>query len=918
MTWQQAPQPRLQALPEAADGRRRPALGQRLAVLWPIRWRRPQEERSRAEERPEGEGSAGWRHWAAPLLLLVLPFAVYARFLFGAELYNPDVFLAYRPAHAWLAEGLRRGELPLWNRNLLGGFPLAFTEYGWFSPLSWLPLWLFGGHAGYYAAVALYVALAALAAFGLARAWGYGRVAALLAALVYSQSLFVIGGAPLLNQGAAYWTLPALLWSARAHFGGARLAAPTAGVIVALQLLGSHPQLALIAAFPAALYALGLAGAHRSGRPLIALAAGVALGVAASAVRFLPTLALAAASERAAGLSLAASAAGAATPAALLAGLLFPSASIPRVVTPQWSLYLGPLPLILAGLALKARWRRHQWAPEMALLAALGLAGLLLALGSSTPLYRLALAAPLLGYFREPTRFLLWTVIALAFLSADGLAVALAQAATAVGARRRGVLAGGALVAVVAAFMLAHAGLRAAEPRILQAGLERALARLLASRDYPVDYYVNSVQAAWREALRATDVRDPGLLIPLLAIAAAGAWWAVGRGAKGSPWTAVAATALPLLLYGQVRLPAIPASVVRDRPASLDIIQSERTGAAESEGRSTPEGSAPVYRVLSWLPLAADYEVRLAGEAAGRPTAAVDRSSYRLLAQSLAPNFGVAFDLPEVDGYENLMTHGQAVLAAALGSERATFQGPPALAQLGLDERRRRFGERWGLFAAAGGAVLLTTERMQPATWPGGVEYEPRAVPALDGAPPLTIYRLAHPLPRAYVATTWTVVDSPEAAARALIARPFEQGDLPAVIEAPPESTLPAPRPQPAAGAGQELSPVMAEARIVRDDEREVVIETNADHEAMLVLLDAQAPGWTAMVTGRPVPILTANVAFRAVVVPPGRQRVVFHYTPPHWEPALWITGLAAAALVGWLSWAWRASRAASRPAPER
>ncbi len=542
--------------------------------------------------------------------------------------------------------------------------------------------------------------------------------------------------------------------------------------------------------------------------------------------------------------------------------------------------------------------------------AALGLAGLLLALGSSTPLYRLAFATPLLGYFREPTRFLLWTVMAIAFLSADGLVQA--QAMAPAGARRRAALASAALAAVVAVFVLAHAGLRAAAPRILQAGLERALARLPASRDYPLDYYVNSVQAAWREALRATDVRDPGLLIPLLAMAAAGAWWAAGRGARGSQWTAIAATALPLLLYGQLRLPAIPPSVVHDRPASLDLVQHEPPGAAESEG------AAPAERVLSWLPLAADYEARLAGEAAGKPASAIDRSSYRLLSQSLAPNFGVTFGVAEVDGYENLMTRGQAVLAAALGSERATFQGSLALAQLGLDERRRRFGERWGLFAAAGGAVLLTTERMQPATWPSGVEYEPRVVPARDGAPPLTIYRLAHPLPRAYVATTWTVVDSPEAAARALIARPFEEGDLPAVIEAPPGATLPEPRPQPAAGPGSVEPLVAEEARIVRDDEREVVIETNTDHEAMLVLLDAQAPGWTATVTGRPVPILTANVAFRAVPVPPGRQRVVFHYAPPYWEPALGITGLAVAALLGWLLWARWAERVASKLALAR
>src|SRR5689334_9087146 len=129
--------------------------------------------------------------------------------MLGDELANADVFLAYRPVHAWLAGGLRQGHVPLWNPNILGGFPLAFTEYGWFSPLTWLPLVILGGHAGFYLAVALYVALAGLATYFLAREWGSTAPAALLAGTVYAGSPFVVAGTPLLNQGAAYWALPA-------------------------------------------------------------------------------------------------------------------------------------------------------------------------------------------------------------------------------------------------------------------------------------------------------------------------------------------------------------------------------------------------------------------------------------------------------------------------------------------------------------------------------------------------------------------------------------------------------------------------------------------------------------------------------------------------------------------------------------
>ena len=78
---------------------------------------------------------------------------------------------------------------------------------------------------------------------------------------MYALSLMVVGGAPLLNQGAAYWALPALLGCVQAHYAprpSARLAAPLLGIVVALTLLGSHPQQALIAWLPAVFYVLYL------------------------------------------------------------------------------------------------------------------------------------------------------------------------------------------------------------------------------------------------------------------------------------------------------------------------------------------------------------------------------------------------------------------------------------------------------------------------------------------------------------------------------------------------------------------------------------------------------------------------------------------------------------------------------------
>ena len=887
-------------------------------------------------------GPLAWRALASPaarlarrpaVVLAVLPLLVYGRFVLGDEVANADVFLAYRPAHAWLAEGLRQGQLRLWNPYILGGFPLAFSEYGWLSPLTWLPLVLFGGHAGFYLGVALYVALSGLATYALARAWDCSRGAALLAGLVYSQSLFVVGGAPLINQAAAYWALPALLWCVDRRFAGVPLAAPAAAATIALALLGSHPQLALIALAPAALYAAGRGVGARRARPVAGLLAAAVVGAAISSVRFLPTLPLIAASVRSAGLSLEAGAIGSVNPVALAAGLLLPSLGVPRYLAPQWTAYVGPLPLALALVGLR---RRRGW--ERAFLACAGAAGLLLALGSYTPLYWLILRSPLLAYFREPSRFLLWWVLALAVGAAFGLDVLRAAQRPASKVLGRLVIAG--FVLLVAAFAIGHLALRFVEPPIVRWGQFQALSRA-AAREYPPEHYLATFLAAWRQVLRATNPLEPGLLLPLAACGLAIWWWrpphrapprseSAGLQSEACPRAqrrvphpptsasrraaaALLCTGLPLLAYGQVRLPAIPASVVEESVPSAALARSglpatARARAVVREPAAGPQAApdAAVWpRTLSWLPLAADFEQRVALEARG---AGADVASYRLLKRLVTPNLGLALGVPAVDGYENLMTREQALLAAALGSERAAAPSEASLLPRGLRDRGRLFGDRWGLFAAAGGGALFSVERLQPPTWPAAVRYEPAAVPAGPDSPAVNVFLVTRPVPHAFVVPEWVTAGSAEDAIDDLIQTADASGEPRAVVTdpaAPAGMRLPRRRTAPAGPLGPDGARSDAyEARIVRYDERVVEVETTAGTDALLVLLDAHAPGWTATVTGAPAPILTANVAFRAVEIPAGRHLVRFRYTPPLWREALALAGTSATVLAAWTLWA--------------
>jgi hypothetical protein len=57
-------------------------------------------------------------------------------------------------------------------------------------------------------------------------------------------------------------------------------------------------------------------------------------------------------------------------------------------------------------------------------------------------------------------------------------------------------------------------------------------------------------------------------------------------------------------------------------------------------------------------------------------------------------------------------------------------------------------------------------------------------------------------------------------------------------------------------------------------------LESVSSHPGHLVILDAYAPGWTATVDGRTVPLVRADLAFRALAVPAGRHTIESRYLP--------------------------------------
>jgi hypothetical protein len=138
-----------------------------------------------------------------------------------------------------------------------------------------------------------------------------------------------------------------------------------------------------------------------------------------------------------------------------------------------------------------------------------------------------------------------------------------------------------------------------------------------------------------------------------------------------------------------------------------------------------------------------------------------------------------------------------------------------------------------------------------------------------DGA--LLVYRNDRALPRAYAATT--VIPVAAGAAEDIVFGAAFNPHRAVVIE-PPEAFSPLPADRPV--ANRPVVPVP----VVEYTPNRVVLVPDLAEPAVVVLADVYDPDWRVTIDGREAPLLRANGLFRGVAVPDGQHQVVFEYRP--------------------------------------
>ena len=822
-------------------------------------------------------------NWLVAAGLLIPVLILYRRLLFENQTWlDFDFLLTHSPRAELLQSGIRSGSVPLWADGFLGGFPVPFSEFGWFYPVTWLFLALFPMPLAYHAQTAFGLLLAAISAYWLARTWGLNRTAGFLAAHLYVLGPFLFTTSRFLNYADIAFVLPAGIAAIEKIARGQLLFVPVLAIIVAVAIIAGHPQMAMIYISATGAYSifcavqLGRGGGIGTALRFVGwLAFALVVALAADAPRLLPVFAVTAESPRAHGLDFTKAATGSASPWGLLLGYLYPSFDIPRVLNghaqAESLTYSGLLAIPLVTLA---AWTRRKQ-PTVVFLCGLAAGAMVLALGSFTPLFEILHRLPLWEFFRAPSRFMVVVAFAFAFLSGYGLQALLKESTRRLRITRvlsrllvwHAVLIFGASIVVTIVLSTSDGPLREFANRGIDRFVVGGRDRFASAGEYygTFDVFTQRLEAAF-----SLTSWIPVFTIVAAILSAMVIWAYVRR--KISPRTAVAAATVVLAV-----------DLFFSLGHEIDTMPVRYFHAA-SETLNSP-AFASSDRVLSYRGLADKWELSIG---TGDRLNQTQRNliEYLFMRQVLTPNLAMRSGLTSIDGYENLMSRRQAEIISYLGSERSTVQGFATDPHSTEREKASILRERLPVLAAFGvNSVLSGTPIHDSLGEPAdSIDVE---FPDWSGVDQIVwIYHVPKAAETAYLTGYWRR-DDPDLPTKAI---------LESLASSPPGTVFLDGDP----GFLSRESDPGGRLLNAHSSNGSHVYEVEVDRVSLFIANSFITRGWKAEVDGRLVPYMTANRFGAAVVLTPGRHRVRFSYSPPNWTIArgLGLAGGASLALM--------------------
>ncbi|MEO6457730.1 MAG: YfhO family protein [Chloroflexia bacterium] len=219
---------------------------------------------------------------------------------------------------------------------------------------------------------------------------------------------------------------------------------------------------------------------------------------------------------------------------------------------------------------------------------------------------------------------------------------------------------------------------------------------------------------------------------------------------------------------------------------------------------------------------------------------------------TLRPNVPMVFGLRDLRGYEDMIDSHFGHLYRRLD---------PAM-DVSSQQDLRLTPEQYRLLQVASVRYVFTLRKPRV-----GTDASPFAWRAAEDK--VALYENLQAVPRARVVLGANFARDIESAEQELLDPTNDPHDSVVLIGQGPNTPV------------QVLASGTSSVKWIKDEPELIEVEANLPVPGYLVLSDNYASGWEATVDGRSAPILRADVAFRAVALPPGRHTVAFYYRPP-------------------------------------
>ena len=793
--------------------------------------------------------------YAVATMLLAYP-ALGGKFLVNILSDQYKIGYAFRE---YAAASLRSGNgFPKWNPFLFGGMPYIAAMHGDIFYPTFLLRMVLPTDVAMTWEFPIHLFLAGLFTFGFLRAWGFGFSASVIGGLAYMLSGQVSSLVSPGHDGKLFVSalFPAVLWLlVRGIRDGRAWSWGILAIVVGLAILSPHPQLVQYMLLGSGVFAIYLSFGEQSDgtvlpRPVgvrrLAFALGaVGLGFVIAAIQYWPVLEYVPFSPRAGGRGY-----------DYATSFSMPIEEIFNTYLPQFSgilqnywgrnnihfhsEYVGAAVLVLMGAAFGATKRRafrRFW-------LSVGIVALLWALGGNTPFYHLIYAiVPGTHYFRAPSTIFFIVSFAVAALSAVGVERILNRET---GTRYA---IGWAIAAGVIAILMSVGG-------------GTALVQMVGSSvatDYPPDQRTAVVNAFVERASG-----NSGALL-------AGAWrsFAVVAIAAGLIW-AVAMERIAL----RAAVWAFTALVM------LDLWSIERLYWNFSPPAKQLYASDPVAEYL-----------------------ASQKEPGRVLVLQIPQLPGLVSQDPMLQGCSGgtggpaLMVHRIRNVSGCHGNELGRYQqyanysdSSPSydptrfLSRAGARHENVRFLET----NVADSLIGVLTQQLK-------IEPMAKVLGPVRTAAGSTVYlyRVAGDNPFAWVAASM-VKATPEQTLATVISEGFDPGRA-AILDT--NATLPT--------IGVDAVPQTAggTAAVTRYEPGSVDLTLGQPATAgqALVVSENYFPGWSALVDGKPAPVVRADFNLMAVALPAGAKSVQLRFDDPAYEKGKTLTLVALGlAIVLW------------------